>query len=485
MVYEHGITIQENATSVTPPIQTSSGVQVVIGTAPIHLALDPNAAVNKPILASTWDQAVKSLGYSENFKSYSLCESMFASFKLFQVSPVVFINVLDPSVHKTAVTDQSVSFTKGSGIIEAEGVLLSSVELINEDGTKTFVKNTDYTLAFNKNNKPEISVIPSGAIGVTESLKVSFDKVDPTKVTKDDIIGGYDAVTGKYSGAELIRQVFPMFSLIPGLLLAPGWSHFPEIGLILDAKGRKINGNFNCMNVLDIDSSIVKKYEDVAAWKANNSYTSEKSIALWPKVKVGNLILSYSAVMAASIAHIDASNEDVPFVSPSNKRLPISGTVLADGTEVYLEQTQANSLNGSGIVTAINWSGWRSWGNNTAAYPNTTDPKDRFIAIRRMFDWWGNTFIQAYFDRVDDPLNFRLIESVVDSENLRANGYQAKGQIAGASIEFSEELNSQSDILAGKITFIQKIAAFTPAEHIVNILEFDPTMLTNSIFGGE
>ncbi|MFS0766038.1 phage tail sheath family protein [Peribacillus phoenicis] len=485
MVYEHGISIQENATSVIPPIQTSSGVQVVIGTAPIHLALDPLAAVNKPILASTWDQAVKGLGYSENFKSYSLCESMYASFKLFQVAPIVFINVLDPSIHKTAVTDQAITLTKDSGIIDVDGVLLSSVVLKSTDGVKTFVKNTDYTIAFNKNNRPVISVIPTGAIGVAAGVKATFDKLDPTKVNKEDIIGGYNAATGKYSGAELIRQVFPMFGLVPGLLLAPGWSQLPEVALVLDAKGRKINGNFNCMNVLDIDSSVVKKYEDAAAWKANNSYTSEKSVVLWPKTKIGNLILSHSAVMAASMASLDASNEDVPFVSPSNKRLPISGTVLADGTEVYLEQTQANSLNGSGIVTAINWNGWRSWGNNTAAYPNTTDPKDRFIAIRRVFDWWGNTFIQTYFERVDDPLNFRLIESVVDSENLRANGYQAKGQIAGASIEFSEELNSQSDILAGKITFIQKIAAFTPAEHIVNILEFDPTKLTNSIFGGE
>ncbi|MGE6379549.1 phage tail sheath family protein [Peribacillus muralis] len=485
MPYEHGITVQENATSVTPPVQTSSGVQVVIGTAPIHLALDPLAAVNKPILASTWDQVVKGLGYSENFKSYSLCESMYASFKLFQVAPVVFINVLDPAIHKAAATDQAVTLTKGAGVIDVEGVLLSTIVVKSTDGTKTFAKNTDYTVSFNKNNRPAISVIPTGTIGAATGVKVSFDKLDPTKVTKEDIIGGYNAATGKYSGAELIRQVFPMFGLTPGLLLAPGWSHLPEVGLILDAKARKINGNFNCINILDMDTTVVKKYEDAAAWKANNSYTSERSVVLWPKIKVGNLILSHSAVEAASMAQIDASNDDVPFVSPSNKRLPISGTVLADGTEVYLEQTQANALNGAGIVTAINWNGWRSWGNNTAAYPNTTDPKDRFIAIRRVFDWWSNTFIQTYFDRVDDPLNFRLIESVVDSENLRANGYQAKGQIAGASIEFSQELNSQSDILAGKITFIQKIAAFTPAEHIVNILEFDPTILTNSIFGGE
>jgi uncharacterized protein len=485
MTYEHGISILENPTSIKPPIKTSSAVQVVVGTAPIHLAENPNDAVNKPILANSLEEATKKLGYSDDFDQYTLCQSMYASFNLFGVAPLIFINVLDPAVHKEVVTDGTIAITQNSGTLDVDGVLLDTIVVKSSDGTTTYEKDTDYTVAFNKSGKPVISILPNGSIPAdTTSLKVEYTKLDPTKVTKADIIGGYDSSTGKYKGAELVRQVFPMFGLIPGLILAPGWSHIPEVAAILDAKSRKINGNFNCKNVLDVDSSTVRKYEDVPVWKATNSYTSERSIVLWPKVKVGDKILWYSAVEAALIAFTDAQNEDVPFVSPSNKRLPISGTVLADGTEVYLDQTQANFLNGNGVVTALNWNGWRSWGNNTAAYPNTTDPKDRFIAIRRVFDWWGNTFILSFFDKVDNPTDFRLIESVVDSENLRANGYKARGQIAGASIEFRRDMNPETDILNGKITFIQKIAAFPPAENIVNILEFDPNILTNALFGG-
>lgn len=488
MAYEHGITIIEkkNATSVSPPITANSGVQVVVGTAPIHLSENPFDTVNNPILAYTRDEAVRKIGYSEDFEKYTLCESIYASFNLFQVSPIVFINVLDPAVHKKDVVDGSITLNKGVGILDVDGVLLDSVAVKSEDGATTYNKDTDYTIAFNNDGKPVLSIIETGTItNDTTSLKAEFTQLDPSKVTKEEIIGGYDAQTGKYSGAELIRKVFPMFGLVPGLILAPGWSHIPEVGLALDAKSRKINGNFNCLNILDADSSNVRKYEDVPNWKADNGYTSEKSVVMWPKVKVGNKILWYSAVQAALMAFTDAENEDVPSVSPSNKRIPISATVLADGTEVFLEQPQANSLNGAGIVTALNWNGWRSWGNNTAIYPNSTDPKERFIAIRRVMDWWGNTFILSYFDQVDDPTNFRLIENLVDSENLRANGYQAKGQIAGASIEFREDMNPMTDILNGKITFIQKIGAFTPAENIVNILEFDPTILSNSLFGGE
>ena len=42
-----------------------------------------------------------------------------------------------------------------------------------------------------------------------------------------------------------------------------------------------------------------------------------------------------------------------------------------------------------------------------------------------------------------------------------------------------------TDILDGRITFHQHLAPFTPAEDIVNILEFDPEALAAAINGGE
>ena len=101
-----------------------------------------------------------------------------------------------------------------------------------------------------------------------------------------------------------------------------------------------------------------------------------------------------------------------------------------------------------------------------------------------MFDWWGNSFILTYFQKVDDPLNFRLIESVVDSENIRANGYKARFQIADARIEFVPEENPQTDLLNGTIKFNQYLTPFPPAETIINTLEFDPQALADSLTGG-
>lgn len=486
MAYDHGITVLENPTSLTPPIQSSAGLQVIVGTAPINLAKDAKKSVNVPVIAYSWAEAVENLGYSDDWESYTLCQSMDASFRRFNVAPVIFINVLDPEIHKSPVENEKIELVNGAGTINIFGVLLDSVVVKSSDGVTTYTKDEDYSIAFDKDGYPVISILPSGAItNDTVELNASFDKLDPSKVTKDDIIGGYDVATNKYLGLELISQIYPKLGMVPGQLLAPGWSHIPEVASVMDAKCKKINGSYNCINLLDVDSAIVTSYQDVPAWKNENSYVSEHSIVCYPKAKIGDKLYWLSAIIGALIAYTDAVNDDVPYKSPSNKKLPITGTILADGTELYLDQMQANFLNGAGIMTAINVNGWRSWGNNTAAYPSTTDPKDRFIAIRRVFNWWGNSFIQTFFSKVDEPTNTRLIENIVDSENIRGNGFQAKGQIAGAKIEFRQEDNPATDILNGRIQFIQKIGAFPPAEHIVNVLEFDPTLLTSALFGGE
>lgn len=75
--------ITENAAS------TEYAAQVIFGTAPVNLAEYPEKAVNTPIMANSFEEAKAALGYSEDWKNYTLCQSMDASYNLFQVSPVI------------------------------------------------------------------------------------------------------------------------------------------------------------------------------------------------------------------------------------------------------------------------------------------------------------------------------------------------------------------------------------------------------------
>ena len=409
---------------------------------------------------------------------------MFVNFEVLKVSPIVFVNVLDPKVHKKNVKDVSITITNKTGLINQEGIILESLVVKDSTGVTTYVKNTDYIVGFNDDGKVVISILSNTPD--INSVKVDFDQLDPALVTSSEIIGGYDATDNSYSGLELTKTIFPTLNVVPNILLAPGFSHMPEVAAVLVAKSYKINGCFNATNVLDLSG---KTKEEALTFKEDNHFVDKSSIPCWPRAKIGKKVLNYSTLVASAYARRNADDDGISYRSASNMKVPISSMVNEEGKEVFLDQVEANVLNAKGVVTAINMRGWRIWGNNTAMFdadlPIIADPKDRFIPVRRMFDWWGNSFIQNFFDSLDGPISYRLIESIVDSENIRSNGFQASGVIAGAKIEFRTKDNPINNILSGKIQFIQKVGFFTPAEEIVNVLEFDPTILEASLTGGE
>ena len=96
------------------------------------------------------------------------------------------------------------------------------------------------------------------------------------------------------------------------------------------------------------------------------------------------------------------------------------------------------------------------------------------------------SFVLTYHERVDSPANYRLIESVVDDENVKGNSLAAQGKCAGAYMEFREDENTPEQLmLNGGLVFRQHLAPSPPAEDMLNILEFDPELLAEAFTGGE
>ncbi len=247
------------------------------------------------------------------------------------------------------------------------------------------------------------------------------------------------------------------------------------------ARAAAINGCFKALALADLptDGYDIADYSECASWKSDNSYTNAALICLWPKVKQGDDIYEASIHYAGLCAQTDAAiGDDVPYNSPSNKSAQITGACLDDGTEVFLTILQANILNAAGIVTALNWGGWRLWGNNTAAYPGTSDPKDRWANVKRMNLWLNNTLILTYFSQVDSALNRRLIDSVVDSANIFLNGLKGAGAILGGEVVFAAADNPQTDLLNGHAKFRIYWTPPPPAEALDFIIEYDVANLS-------
>lgn len=480
MAYKHGVYVNEQATSLTAPVTATAGLQVVIGTAPINRAEDPYACTNVPILINNFKEAVAAIGNSADYARYTICQSIGACFSVMNVAPLVVINVLDPKKHKKNMTETTIQINDGVATLEQEDVLLD--QLVVKATSTTLTAGTDYTAAFDDNGYVNIVVSSSGKGKGATSLTVSGVQIDPTAVTPADIVGGVDA-SGKETGLEVVRQIHPKLNMTPGILLAPGWSENATVAAALQAKTRRINGVYDCVCYVDIDSSGsgATKYADVKTQKEKQAVSSAYCYAIWPYTKVGDTVYAGSAMAAALTVATDADNGDIPYVSPSNKTLSISAACLKDGTEVLLDQEQGNTVNSFGVATWINENGFRLWGNNTAAYPGNTDPKDRWISVRRFFCWDDNTFIQTYFQKVDDPANPRLIENLVDSENVRGNSFVSRGICARYEIQYLADENPTTNLLNGCITFHKWMSPYCPAEDIEELVEFDPNALSEAL----
>ena len=96
-----GVHVYEKATAVSTPVTADVGIPFAVGVAPVHAATKA-AKANVPVLATSWDEAVEKLGFSDDWKSYPLCEVIYSHFQLFGCQPVVFCNVLDIEKMKTA-----------------------------------------------------------------------------------------------------------------------------------------------------------------------------------------------------------------------------------------------------------------------------------------------------------------------------------------------------------------------------------------------
>ena len=489
MAYQHGVYTREQATSMSAATNSTAGLQVVFGTAPIYQLADLTG-VTSPKLCSSYAEAAAALGYDTNFEAFTLNQSIKASFELFGVAPIVLVNVLDPNKaqHVNNVskpTEQTV--TGGSFVISAEQetvpyVLRATLTVSAQTSGDPLVAGTDYTVEYDEDGLATVTLTSATAKALAKvyvtykAIKLTAGK---TAVTAAEIT---TAISDK------LREVYPRFGMTPGLLLAPGYSKDPNVAAVMQGACENINGVYSCECILDVDcgASGARTYDAVKQVKENKGLTSPHAYAYWPMAQVGNYRLSLSAIMGALTAATDAANGDVPSLSPSNKSLPgMTGLCLEDGTEVILDQAQANVVNSAGIGTVLNLNGFKAWGNNTCAYPSTTDPKDRWIAVRRFFTWRSNSLIQTYFERVDSPANYRMIEAIVDAENVNGNAYVAAGACAAYQCEFRSDANPTTQILDGTIKFHLTLAPYNPAECIEFTLEFDPTAIASALTGGD
>ena len=465
--YKHGVYTSELPTALLGIRTCESAVPVFVGAAPFPnggTVADLNS--NSAVLGYNLSDYKAKHGYDSDFSKWGLCEAAHVQFDIYGIAPAVFVNVMDPATHKSEVEAEARTVEDDKVTVAQKWIF--SVTVKDSTDTTTYVEGTDYTAAYDTGI---ITRLDTGSIGASETLHISYSYLDPSKITATDIIG-QDLGDGARKGLWVIDEVFPKHGITPGFLVCPNWSQDASVAAAMGARVSSINGVFKAMALIDVPDTVTDFTAVNEAKTVTLSATNEHQIVFWPKVKYGDEEHWLSVHFAALAGSVDAEHDSIPYVSPSNKQLLITGTKGS----IFLGRNQANdSLNKNGIVTVLNWggSGWVLWGNRTAAYPVNTDPKDSFISIRRSFNWVGNTFVLTFQQKVDFPLNRRLVETVVNTGNIWLNGLVAKEIFLAGAFRFLSEENPSTDLMDGSIKIHIDLTPPSPARNIQGILEYD------------
>lgn len=453
----HMVHVTTNST-VMPAVPTArSGVIYVVGTTPIQAATKP-APVGKPVVCKTWEEAVEKLGYSDDWATYTACEAIYRFFRVDNVAPVVFCNVLSAE-DTTAVAAADIAVSEHAVKLPYEAIASTVVVKASGGGT-SYVKGTDYDILYTEDGKLTIELLRGSSAYTAEQINVAYSKVDTEGVTTTSIVEGIQAVD----------RCITTVGLIPDILIAPGHSAKSDVLALLKMKATVgINSLFGAHALVDSDTTVF----------ADNS---SAVIPCYPMLEYDGKVYHCSTVLASTLVAADRNNDNVPCYSPSNQSIKCSRLVDKNGDEVDISLEDANALEAKGIVTALNFvNGWVIWGNYTSAKPVTDDPVQKYIAVSRMVHYVGNQCIRDFWARLDKPMTRVLVDDVVNKCNIMINGMVGKGQLLGGRVEYRNEDNTEDDLINGKVKLRIFLAVPLPITEIEFVIEYDISYVTAAL----
>ena len=103
------------------------------------------------------------MGYSDDFENFTLCQSMDACFRVFNVAPIILVNVLDPNKasHKTENKEEDCTVTDGAVAYGKQFVLLDTIVVKNQ--ASPLVAGSDYVATRAEDGTVTITILSEAA----------------------------------------------------------------------------------------------------------------------------------------------------------------------------------------------------------------------------------------------------------------------------------------------------------------------------------
>ncbi|BBD77239.1 phage tail sheath subtilisin-like domain-containing protein [Hydrogenophilus thermoluteolus] len=291
-----------------------------------------------------------------------------------------------------------------------------------------------------------------------------------TPIAASHIIGTVTA-GGARTGLKALEDTYNLFGFNAKLLIAPGYATLTSVTTELIA----LAGKLRAMAIIDAPAGITVQQAINGRGPSgaiNFNTSSERAILCYPHLKVydprtnAERLEPMSARLAGLICATDV--ERGYWWSPSNQEFKgVVGAERPITARVNDPQSEANLLNENGIVTVFNsfGTGYRAWGNRSAAWPSVSHPKN-FINVRRTADVLHESVEYAMLQFIDRPINDALIDDIKGSVNAFIRTLIGRGALIDGACTYDPAKNPPTELALGHLTFDISFMPPTPAERI-------------------
>lgn len=292
-----------------------------------------------------------------------------------------------------------------------------------------------------------------------------------SNVKISDINGKISSLTGKRSGLKAFEDCYSLFGYYPKTIIAPVFCEDKAVVSEMNTICNKIRA------IGLVDAPVGTSVSDVIKGRGsegtiNFNTSSERIILCYPHLKVYDSesdsikLQPYSQRLAGVIAAKDV--EKGYHWSPSNTEIQGIVGIERQLTSMINDPTsEVNTLNEAGVVTVFNsyGTGFRTWGNRSAAYPSSTLPTN-FICVRRTADILHESVEYSMLQFIDYPIDNGLIDSICETVNQFIRTLIGRGALIDGKCSFNSDKNSATELANGHLTFDITFMPPTPAERI-------------------
>ncbi|QUC05838.1 phage tail sheath subtilisin-like domain-containing protein [Aggregatibacter sp. oral taxon 513] len=444
MAFHHGTeTKRENGGSVA--VSTVDGAIIgIVGTAPI-------GAVNELTVCQTTKDFSK-FGVILN-KGFTLPDA-FDILARYASGKVYVVNVLDPTKHKTNVTDETL--TQDSNTLRAQTAHagLLNLTLVSD---RTLTEGNDYTVDL-QTGEIILKAKHSG-------LKATYDYADPSKVTEEDIKGGIDSVSGKRKGFELLRDGFNLYGADAKILICPEFDKTASCAAALGTLADQLHAKAYIQ--LPKGTSLSKAIQGRGPMGTINASASNENVRHFYPYAIGSSNELESLATHAAGLRMKVDVEHGYWFSSSNRELAgVIGMEVPLTARVDDKQSETNQLNAVGITTIFNsfGTGFRLWGNRSSNFPTVTHISN-FEVASRTGDIIDESIRQAELQFIDLPIDDALIDSFIETIDTFMRSQKS---IVGYSVGLDYDEDLVNEFSQGHIPLVYDYTPKIPGERVTN-----------------